>query len=547
MRMDGRLDAGHSGQLSFGQNCGYVLRGIFSGLILFSLVMRTSSMLAFTSSEPGSIVREGTPAPTPADWLISLVILSIGWIIYPGRYQAYAQKQWNRIAKDRATKNETDTTLVRPTQQNGPPSEPRTSARSSFCDRMCLTILLGMGVVIVVGIGGVVVVATSGQRFPDVLAHNKAGISYFKDDRYDEAVAAFTKASVLNPMKPQSYMNRALVYRKQGDWDQAILDYSKVINLMETRGAASGLALERVYYLRGVALHKRGNNDQAINDWAMAMRLRPYALKAYRQREHLLQRLGQTRQANTDLSLAVWSQPTTGDKAGSGRRSRSQTLSPKVDDLRRQALPAKERIEVHGETLTFEIPDRFSRLRNGAPEFTRIRKEVPPIAELLCLFIEDSDQGRLHQGKQPLLRRTISILTVAAPPVDHYTQEQFNLVANVGGRPGNQQRIKDFGRQLAQKVGWDLPARQAARGIQQQSIQSGAFRYRDDCFVQTGIVKVTSAHGKGGLQFSAFALAYCLRKGKIIQINVKSWSRQRPQPELEWATTMAKRCTHQLN
>ena len=209
---------------------------------------------------------------------------------------------------------------------------------------------------------------------------------------------------------------------------------------------------------------------------------------------------------------------------------------------------AKEVISVHGEQLTFEIPDGFGHLGSDAPDFIReYRKTVPPLVELLSLYIEDSDRARLRQGMQPLARRDISIRTLARPPITHYTQKHFDLVANAI-RTAGPKAVLDAGLRLNRKMGAEDLTSRAAQGIQEEVTQLETIHYKDDCLITISMVKVAQTQDKAtSVTWHAGAFAFCLRKGKIMEIRVMSRSSQRSKADLEWVTTVAKRCVHQLN
>jgi hypothetical protein len=219
-----------------------------------------------------------------------------------------------------------------------------------------------------------------------------------------------------------------------------------------------------------------------------------------------------------------------------------------VDYTNKLERVAKEVINVHGEQLTFEIPDGFGRLDSEATEFIReYRKTVPPLVELLSLYIEDSDKARLRQGMQPLARRDISIRTLARPPITHYTQKQFDLVANAI-RTAGPKAVLDAGLRLNREMGAEDLTSRAAQGIQEEVTQLETIRYQNDCLITICMVKVEQTQDKAAsITWHAGAFAFCLRKGKIMEIRVMSRSSHRSQADLEWVTTMAKRCVHQLN
>ena len=69
---------------------------------------------------------------------------------------------------------------------------------------------------------------------PDLQDHvfyNNRGIDYGKKGEYDLAIKDFTKAVELKPDYAIAYNNRGAVYRGKGEYDLAIEDCSKAIQL----------------------------------------------------------------------------------------------------------------------------------------------------------------------------------------------------------------------------------------------------------------------------------------------------------------------------
>lgn len=70
-----------------------------------------------------------------------------------------------------------------------------------------------------------------------------------------------------------SYLNRGVAYGKKGQYDQAIVDFNKAIELNPRDAAA--------YYNRGISYEKRGQHDRAILDFTKAIEINPRYAKAY--------------------------------------------------------------------------------------------------------------------------------------------------------------------------------------------------------------------------------------------------------------------------
>ncbi|HEX9648482.1 MAG TPA: tetratricopeptide repeat protein [Alphaproteobacteria bacterium] len=102
---------------------------------------------------------------------------------------------------------------------------------------------------------------------------NELGWDRERDDRYDSAIDAFTRALALRPDYAEAYFGRAWANERLDRLDQAIADYGQAVRLKPDFATA--------YNSRGIALLYRGRHAEAGNDFATAFDLGDGELKRY--------------------------------------------------------------------------------------------------------------------------------------------------------------------------------------------------------------------------------------------------------------------------
>ena len=102
---------------------------------------------------------------------------------------------------------------------------------------------------------------------------NELGWDRERDDHYDSAIDAFTRALALRPDYAEAYFGRAWANERLDRLDQAIADYGQAVRLKPDFATA--------YNSRGIALLYRGRHAEAGNDFATAFDLGDGELKRY--------------------------------------------------------------------------------------------------------------------------------------------------------------------------------------------------------------------------------------------------------------------------
>ena len=135
----------------------------------------------------------------------------------------------------------------------------------------------------------------AGQKL--AIAYGRRGNVYHDKGEYDRAIADYTKALEINPRDAVAYNNRGIAYRAKGDNESAIADYSKAIE-MNPRDAVA-------YNNRGIAYRAQSDNDRAIADHAKAIAIDPELVSAYNNRGIAYRIKGDNDSAIADHAKAI--------------------------------------------------------------------------------------------------------------------------------------------------------------------------------------------------------------------------------------------------
>lgn len=100
-----------------------------------------------------------------------------------------------------------------------------------------------------------------------------SGLDKYRMGDYDGAIADYNKALDLNSSYLGAYNNRGMAKSKQGNFDGAIADFSQAIKMKPSFTDA--------YFNRGTAELLQGNFDAAIADCGKAIELKPDHQAAY--------------------------------------------------------------------------------------------------------------------------------------------------------------------------------------------------------------------------------------------------------------------------
>ena len=98
-------------------------------------------------------------------------------------------------------------------------------------------------------------------------AYYNRGLAYLRKGEYDRAITDNTKAIELDPVDAFAYNNRGYAHFKKGEYDHAIVDYNKAIELDPK--------YVKAYNNRGAAHEQNGDKDKAIADYRKVLEFSP--------------------------------------------------------------------------------------------------------------------------------------------------------------------------------------------------------------------------------------------------------------------------------
>lgn len=125
--------------------------------------------------------------------------------------------------------------------------------------------------------------------------YNRGNAKKDKGD-YDGAIADYGRAIELAPKFSAAYNNRGIAKKDKGDLDAAITDYDRAIEIDPRDSLA--------YNNRGVAKNAKGDLDGAIADYDRAIELNPKDATAYKNRGNAKRIKGDGTGASEDFALA---------------------------------------------------------------------------------------------------------------------------------------------------------------------------------------------------------------------------------------------------
>ena len=136
-------------------------------------------------------------------------------------------------------------------------------------------------------------------------AYIERAITYHSEGDYNRAITTFNKAIKLDPNNANAYKNRGIAYGSEDDNRRAITDFDKTIELDPNDADA--------YAWRGITYNAKRCDDSAISDFNKAIELNPNDAENYEWRGISYYFTGDYNRAITDFNKAIVLAPNKAD------------------------------------------------------------------------------------------------------------------------------------------------------------------------------------------------------------------------------------------
>jgi len=127
--------------------------------------------------------------------------------------------------------------------------------------------------------------------------HADLGSAHMNEERYDEAIKAYTEAIKRGAPDLEHYRKRGAAYKEKGEYDSAIGDFTEAIALAPDKADP--------YIDRGKAHLKKGRFDEAIGDFDRAIAVNPKNARHYESRGEVYRMMGRHDRAIDDYTHAI--------------------------------------------------------------------------------------------------------------------------------------------------------------------------------------------------------------------------------------------------
>lgn len=123
------------------------------------------------------------------------------------------------------------------------------------------------------------------------------GFLYLKQEQYDEAISDYTKGIELDSSKSGAFISRGTAYYYKGDYEQAFSDFTLAIE--------KNPKLSDAYFNRGNVYYQKGEYGNAIIEYSQAIQLDPLKDEAYNNRGFIYADRGDYEKAISDFTQII--------------------------------------------------------------------------------------------------------------------------------------------------------------------------------------------------------------------------------------------------
>jgi Flp pilus assembly protein TadD len=136
------------------------------------------------------------------------------------------------------------------------------------------------------------------NKYPDLKdAFCNRGSAYGELGQWDKAVVDYSRMIEIDPKDRDGYYSRGVAYANLGQWEKAIANYSRAIEIDPKYPVA--------YYNQGIAFYNLREMDKAIANYSRAIEVDPNYALAYSNRGVAYAAQGQWEKAVTDFSKTI--------------------------------------------------------------------------------------------------------------------------------------------------------------------------------------------------------------------------------------------------
>lgn len=297
------------------------------------------------------------------------------------------------------------------------------------------------------------IIGSGGGGYGLSKAYGNRAIAFFEKGDFDRALADYNKAIELNPLDASAFHNRGLVHHEKRQFESALRDFDRSLSF--PAGANVSLKADR-YNSRGLTWREIGDYERAIADFNQALQLSPRTAFYFANRGEIWRLKGDLDMALKDQNRAVQIDPksvTSLTLRGDTLRYRGDFSAALADYARAERLSPGTIPAIVGKGIVYE---RMGNLAKAKLEFLRAATS-PGVG---------SEWGIERSAKETARARVASLESGEAPPsipaapmkaVNATSVPTFAVAAPVAANSLSPERVKPGadkqGRRVALVIG----------------------------------------------------------------------------------------------